>query len=205
MTAIATAPAAVTADHRAVLVLENRHTGERLEMRRVRIDGKDCLEMNGSLPPRGEGPPMHVHHAEAEEFHVVSGVLSAEADGKRVRLLPGESALFPPGSAHRWWNADDEPLMVRGFVIPERGLDRYLQAAFEVINASPAGRPSMFYMAHLAWRHRREQVTLVIPPVVQRVLFPLLIGIGTMLGKYRGTSWPGSPDRCRGLDSPPRG
>lgn len=147
MPATAVASSAPTTN---ILVLENRHTGERLEIRRVRIDREEWLELYGSLPPRGEGPPLHVHLSEAEEFHVVSGVLSAEVDGRRVRLVPGESAVFPPGSAHRWWNADDEPLVVRGFVIPERGTDRYLHAMFDIVNASPTGRPSLPCMAHLA-------------------------------------------------------
>ena len=203
MPATALSSSDVTTRESNVLVLENRHTGERLELRRARIDGQRCLELHGSLPPRGEGPPMHMHLTEAEEFHVVSGILSAEIDGRRLRIGPGESAVFPPGSAHRWWNADDEPLFVRGFVIPARGLDAYLHAAFDILNASPTGRPSLFFMAHLGWRYRRAQVTLAIPPLVQRVLFPVLVGVGTLLGKFRGSAWPGSPLRCRGLASSP--
>jgi hypothetical protein len=36
-------------------------------------------------------------------------------------------------------------------------LDRYLQAVFEVMNAGPEGRPSLFYIAHAALRHRDTQ------------------------------------------------
>jgi hypothetical protein len=38
-----------------------------------------------------------------------------------------------------------------------------------------------------------------IPPrLVQAVLFPLVILVGSILGKYRGTDWPGSPETCTG-------
>lgn len=64
--------------------------------------------------------------------------------------------------------------------------------------ATAANRPPMFYMAHALHRHRHTQLALVIPRPVQRVLFPIIIWLGSMLGKYRGTDWPGCPARCTG-------
>jgi len=69
-----------------------------------------------------------------------------------------------------------------------------------VLNAGPPGRPPLFYMAHLSWRHRRTQTVLFAPPWVQAVLVPTVVLIGTILGRYRGTAWPGCPDRC--IDAP---
>ena len=63
------------------LVLENRHTGERLTLRRVSKSGEVWLELNGSLPPHREGPPMHIHFAEDEEGFIQAGTLSAVIDG----------------------------------------------------------------------------------------------------------------------------
>src|SRR6476620_4835074 len=54
------------------ILLENRHTGERLTLKRVRRGDEVWLELKGSLPPHKEGPPMHVHFAEDEEGHVRS-------------------------------------------------------------------------------------------------------------------------------------
>ena len=81
---------------------------------------------------------------------------------------------------------------------PGIDLDRSLQAIFEVVNAGPSNRPSLFYLAHLSLRHRRTQSVLVMPPVVQAVLFRAVVAIGTLLGRYRGTDWPGCPARCTG-------
>jgi hypothetical protein len=77
-------------------------------------------------------------------------------------------------------------------------LDRYLQAAFEVLDAGAPNRPPIFYMAHVMYRHRRTQLTPFIPRAVQRVLLPIVVLVGTVLGKYRGTNWPGCPSRCTG-------
>lgn len=44
------------------LALENRHTGEKLEMTRVIRANQSCLAMRGLLPPHRQGPPLHVHY-----------------------------------------------------------------------------------------------------------------------------------------------
>lgn len=179
------------------LVLENRHTGEHLALRRVERNGEVWLELKGSLPPHREGPPLHVHRLEHEEGRVISGTLSAVVDGETVRVDAGGGAQFPPGSVHRWWNDGDETLVFEGLSGPLVDLDRYLQAVFDVLNAGRPGRPSLFYMAHVARRHRRTQAVLVGPRAVQAVLFPVVVAIGTVLGKYRGSDWPGCPQRLR--------
>jgi mannose-6-phosphate isomerase-like protein (cupin superfamily) len=177
-------------------VLENRHTGERLELRRVARRGQISLEIKGTLPPRREGPPLHVHYEEVEEGRVITGTLSALLDGRLLRVGPGEIVRFPARSAHRWWNDGDETLVVEGFTKPIVDLDLYLQAAFDVLNSGPAGRPPLFYIAHVAWRHRKTQAILFAPLWIQPVLLPLIVMVGTVLGRYRGTDWPGCPDRC---------
>jgi len=182
------------------LVLENRHSGERLALRRVMRDGVLSLELKGSLPPRNEGPPLHIHHVEIEEGQVIAGTLGAMLNGQRLRLTTGQRAQFPAGAPHRWWNDGDDTLFFEGYSAPLADLDRYLQAAFEVLNAGPRGRPPLFYMAHLSWRHRRTQTVLFAPPWMQAVLVPTVVLIGTILGRYRGTAWPGCPDRC--IDAP---
>ncbi|MGE5176541.1 MAG: cupin domain-containing protein [Hyphomicrobiales bacterium] len=180
------------------LLLENRHTGERLALRRVRRGDDVWLELKGSLPPRRSGPPLHIHYAEDEVGLIRSGVLSAVIDGRHVQVKPGESTSIPRGQAHRWWNDGNELLEFDGFARPAVDLDRYLQAIFEVMNAGPEDRPPLFYMAHAALRHRRTQAVVLMPGPIQAVLFRVIVAVGTVLGRYRGTDWPGSPERCTG-------
>jgi mannose-6-phosphate isomerase-like protein (cupin superfamily) len=180
------------------LVLEYRHTGERLALRRVRRGDEVWLELKGSLPPHREGPPLHVHFAEDEEGVVRSGRLSFVVDGRQGTAGPGEATSFPRGAAHRWWNDGDEPLEFEGYARPVVDLDRYLQAIFEVANAGPEGRLPLFYLAHVALRHRHTQSVLAVPRPVQAVLFRVVVVLGTLLGRYRGENWPGCPARCLG-------
>lgn len=180
------------------LRLVNRHTGEVLELVRRRHDGETLLDLRGTLPPRQEGPPRHIHHHEDEAGTVTAGTLSAEVGGQRIEAGPGQSLRLPRGVPHRWWNAGDAPLAFEGQVRPVVDLDRYLQAIFEVMNAGPKHRPPLFYLAHAALRHRRTQTVLITSRPLQAVLFRAAFVLGTLLGRYRGNAWPGCPTRCVG-------
>jgi mannose-6-phosphate isomerase-like protein (cupin superfamily) len=180
------------------LMIEYRHTGERLAMRRVKRGDEEWLELKGSIPAHRQGPPLHIHVAEDEEGVVKSGTLSAVLDGRRITAGPGAQLSLPRGSAHRWWNDGNEPLVFEGSVRPAVDFDRFLQATFEVLNAGPAGRPPLFYMAHLLLRHRHTQTVLFPPRPIQAVLFRVIVAVGTLLGRYRGDDWPGCPSRCVG-------
>ena len=181
------------------LKLENRHTGEILRMRRVRnAEGQIVLAIDGSLPARAQGPPVHLHFQEREEGRVKAGTLGARVGNEKIVVPAGGTAAFPAGVIHNWWNAGEDLLELSGRVIPAVDLDRYLQALFAVLNASASGRPSIFYLAHVLWRHRRTQAAMVPPRAIQRIVFPLVLLVGRILGKYRGDRWPGSPASCTG-------
>ena len=64
------------------LIIENRHNGERLAMRRVKRGDEVWLELKGSLPPHRQGPPLHIHVAEDEEGVVKFCMLSAVLNGR---------------------------------------------------------------------------------------------------------------------------
>jgi len=91
-------------------VLVNRHSGERLTLRRVKRDGEIWLEVIGTTPPKQPGPPMHVHLAEIEDVNVGRGILSAIVDGKQITLARASQRSFPPasriaggtGTTNRW-------------------------------------------------------------------------------------------------------
>jgi len=181
------------------LKLENRHTGEILRMRRVcDAEGQVVLTIDGSLPPGMNGPPFHAHFQEREEGLVTAGTLGARIGNEKIVVPVGGTAAFPAGVFHQWWNAGEDLLEISGRTIPAVDLDRYLQAIFAVLNAGPSGRPPFFYLAHVLWRHRHTQAVAMPPRAIQRVVFPLVLLVGRILGKYRTNSWPGSPESCTG-------
>lgn len=182
----------------AYLQIDNRHTGEWLRLRRVRERGVEILELEGGVPPHGEGPPEHVHVGQVEEGFVVSGVLTATVNGERITARAGESVALPADIPHRWWNEGTEPLIFKGRAVPAGNLDQFLQGIFAIVNASPKNRPSLFHLAHLLHRWRHAYRMMMMPVWVQRLLFPAVIAVGHVVGAYPKTGWPGAPDACTG-------
>ena len=181
------------------LTLSNRHTGEVLRLRKVRdATGQMILTIEGSLPPRMSGPPTHVHLHQREEVCVKAGTLGAHVGNESIVEPAGGTGVFPAGVVHSWWNAGEILLELSGQVIPAVDLDYFLQALFAVLNAGTSGRPSIFYLAHVLWRHRHTQAVMTPPVAIQRIIFPLVLLLGRILGKYRGTSWPGCPESGTG-------
>jgi len=181
------------------LTLENRHTGEILRMRRLHnAQGQIVLMIDGSLPAGADGPPLHVHILEHEEVIVKAGTLGAQVGSEKIIVPTGGTAILPKGIHHRWWNAGDDLLELSGNVVPAVDLDRYLQGVFAVLNASSNGRPSIFHFAHVLWRHRDTQLFSIPAPAIQRIVLPVLLFVGRILGKYGGSNWPGAPESCPG-------
>ncbi len=166
--------------------------------RRRDAEGRIVLHLDGTLPPKAEGPPLHVHFREQEEGVVKAGTLGAQLGTKTFTVPTGGGVVLPSGIPHRWWNAGDDLLEFSGHATPAVDLDRYLQGVFAVLNTSSSGRPPIFYLAHVLWRHRETQQLMLPPPAIQRVVFPVVLFIGSILGKYRGSDWPGSPESCPG-------
>lgn len=181
------------------LSIENRHTGETLRMRREHdASGQIILIIEGSLPPESNGPPPHIHFQGREEGEVQAGTLGARIGNQTLVVQAGGDAAFPAGVVHSWWNAGETLLEFNGRVVPAVDLDQFLQALFAVLNASATNRPSIFYLAHVLWRHRHTQAVVTPPLAVQRILFPVVLLIGRVLGKYNGQDWPGCPENCTG-------
>lgn len=144
----------------------------------------DRLEVESHARP-GAGPPMHVHHLQEEAMTVVSGKLGFQIVGEPPRYAgPGETVVFAPGVGHRWWNAGTTELSLTGWAKPPHNVEYFLSALFDSTKRSGRHRPGLFDAAFLLTRYRSEMGMLAIPAVVQKVAFPLLLAIGTLLGKY---------------------
>jgi mannose-6-phosphate isomerase-like protein (cupin superfamily) len=160
--------------------------GERLTfMRRVQGSPGDRLEVENLVKP-GSGPPMHVHHHQEEALTIQRGRVGYERLGEPPQFAEsGETVVFKPGEAHRFWNAGEEDLRCTGYIQPADNLEYFLTALYESQRENGGSRPDPFEAAFLARRFRSEFGMAVIPAVVQRLVFPVLVIVGRLLGKYR--------------------
>ena len=106
--------------------------GERLTfVRRVQDPAGDRLEVENLVKP-GSGPPMHVHNHQEEALTIRQGRLGYLRSGGQPRFAgPGETIVFEPGEAHKFWNAGGEDLLGTGYIRPADNVEYFLTAIFE--------------------------------------------------------------------------
>jgi quercetin dioxygenase-like cupin family protein len=171
--------------------------GERLTfVRRVPGPRGDRLEVENVVAP-GVGPVMHVHHRQTEALTVRRGRIGYQRPGQPARYAgPGETVAFAPGDAHRFWNAGDDDLHCAGYIEPADNIEYFLGAIFDSQKRSGSGRPDPFDAAFLATRYRSEFRIAAVPALVQRLAFPAVVAVGTLLGRYR--RYADAPEPVRG-------
>lgn len=64
------------------------------------------------------GPPLHVHENQHEVFHIISGQIEFELEGKRIQVSPGDSIAIPPGASHTFMNTGDGQAVIHFDLIP---------------------------------------------------------------------------------------
>jgi quercetin dioxygenase-like cupin family protein len=145
----------------------------------------DRLEGENVVSP-GAGPPMHVHFLQEEVLTVRQGRMGYQKLGESARYAgPGETVAFGPGEAHKFWNAGDGDLRCTGHIQPVHNVEYFLTEMFASMKGHGGGRPGLFDVAFLATRYRSEYAVLEIPSPVQRLVFPVLVFAGRLLGHYR--------------------
>ncbi len=180
------------------LVLESRHTGERIELRRRPAGAGDSLEIQGLLPAGRPSMSVHAHHGQTLRLHVRSGVLHALVGGRNLRIPAGETLEIPPGTPYRFWNEQNHDAAYEGEASPAGDLDRYLQAYSQVVNAGERNSPPLTYLARVQLRHADTQTVNLLWGPAQTLLFMGVALFGAMTGRYRGDDWPGADARCPG-------
>lgn len=161
-------------------------TGEELTFHSVvEEDGVSKMIVYNKVQP-GAGPVFHVHFKQDESLTVLKGRMGYQVDGKEEKFLQeGESVLFQRGQMHRFWNAGQDILECKGWVKPANSLDYFLTGLYASMDKAgkPEGDP--FDSAFLVNRYRTEYDVKAIPPFVKKVIFPITVFIGHLLGKYK--------------------
>lgn len=139
-----------------------------------------------ALVEPGAGPPMHVHYRQEEAFTVVQGRLGYQVAGQAPAFAEsGGTVVFPAGVAHRFWNAGEDQLHCTAYIKPAGNTEFFLTALFESQRQNGGRRPALLDVAYLTRRYRSEYAMVEIPPIVQRLVIPLLYLVGWGLGRYR--------------------
>ena len=160
--------------------------GERLTFLGVHEDERGpYVHVRNAVEP-GAGPPMHVHHRQDEGLTVEQGTIGYQRNGEEPRTAgPGETVVFRAGEVHRFWNAGEDDLVCDGWIGPPENIEYFLTKLFAAMRASGGKRPRLYDTAFLLTRYRSEFGMAEIPRPVQRVLFPVVLAVGRVLGWQR--------------------
>lgn len=159
--------------------------GERLTfLRRVPGVLGQRVEIESIATP-GAGSPMHTHLLQEECMTVRQGTIGYQrADGVEHFAGVGETVCFKPGDMHRYWNAGTDDLHCTGYIEPVDNIEFFLSEIFASQARSGGSRPELFDAAYLARRYRSEFVLAEIPAAVQTLIFPVVVAVGRLLGRY---------------------
>jgi uncharacterized cupin superfamily protein len=167
------------------VTIDNGH-GEWLTFlgREIR-DGIEYIQVENLVSP-GSGPPMHVHHQQIEQLHILEGKMGVEVMGEPSYFLnAGQSATFEAGVAHRFWNAGSTTLKCTGEIWPPNNIEYFLGEIFRSARENGGGRPASYDAAYLLSKYRSEFEMFGIPAFVKKVIFPILIFAGKLRGQER--------------------
>jgi N-acyl homoserine lactone hydrolase len=132
----------------------------------------------------GDGrPPQNVHRKQTESFLILSGRMGIEADGVVYETGAGESRSVPPGTAHTFWNAGDEPCVHDVKLEPALDMDHFFEGVVtleEQHRLPPHGRPDLLRIALLFGKH--DNLFAGVPRGVQRAVYALARSIAWATG-----------------------
>ncbi len=143
----------------------------------------------------GGGNPLHYHTKFTEEFTAVKGILGLQLGKKTIHLKPGESAMVPIYSHHRFFNNSNEPIIFRVKLTKgQPDFENFLKTMFGLVNDGKTITKNqvpknIFYMAVVfAWgdTHLTYPLFKVFSPIA-KLLYKTAVQRGTdkvLLEKY---------------------
>lgn len=82
------------------------------------------------------GPPPHRHERLHDMFYVLEGVLTVQLGEETHQLGPGTFVCVPPGVAHAFRNASDDPVRFLNFNTPS-GWEQYMRDLSAAAESGP--------------------------------------------------------------------
>jgi quercetin dioxygenase-like cupin family protein len=171
--------------------LENPVTGEVLVFHRtaVETDGEFVL-VETIVGPNASVAAAHVHPFQTERFEVLAGQVGLRIGDEELVARPGDVAVVPPGTPHRFWNAGEEEARFLCDVRPALGFESLIETMFTLAaegKTNRKGLPNPLQLAVIAQAHF-DTVRLPFPPVaLQRAALAVGAPLGRALG-YRETT-----------------
>lgn len=169
--------------------LENPVTGEVLVFHETSAQtGGELVRVETIVQPEGSVAAAHVHPAQTERFEVLDGTVGFRLGRRTVVAGPGDVAVVPAGTPHRFWNEGPGEARFVCEIRPALRFESLIETMFTLAaegKTDERGLPGPLQLAVVADAHF-DTVRLPFPPVpLQRAALAVGAPLGRMLG-YRG-------------------
>ena len=167
-------------------VVENPVIGDRVTFLQTtqETNGEYLLIQVELTPHGGVNNPLHYHLTFKEGFEVQDGQLHVDVDGETLILDAGDTAEAPIGSAHRFYNSSDEPVMFLMEIRPARQFEQGIRVAYGLARDGKTTRrsiPKNIWHAALLF-DISETYLRSIPVMLQKAIFGTLARIARWRG-----------------------
>jgi quercetin dioxygenase-like cupin family protein len=129
-----------------------------------------------------DGPPIHIHPEQDENFKVVSGQLEVYQVNKWITVKAGEEIFTPKNMAHTYRSRDKEDCIFEYRLTPDRNFSDMMRTFEKLINEGKlkgtSDIKSIIYLA-LSFKKYGSEVTSVNPP---QFVINIMAGLGNLLG-----------------------
>lgn len=169
--------------------VKHRVTGEQITFVETAKDTNgEYLLIEVTLPPYGEGPPLHYHDEFVEQFTIMEGTLTVTV-GEREHVLEANDTITAPiGTAHTFHNRHDQPVTFHVRLTPPSQFEESVRIHYGLMDdhlTNEQGVPkNVFHLILIL----KLQNTLIAGKSLraQRILFNTLIRIGKLFRMYHG-------------------
>jgi quercetin dioxygenase-like cupin family protein len=166
--------------------LENPVTGEAIVFHRTSDEtGGESLLIETIVRPHGFVAAAHVHPHQTERFEVLEGMIRLRVGEEEMLARPGDVAVVPPGTPHRFWNAGEADARFLCEIRPALRFESLIETMFTLASEGRTNRkglPNPLWLAVIAKAHF-DTVRLPFPPVpLQRAALALGAPLGKALG-----------------------
>lgn len=129
-----------------------------------------------------DGPPIHTHPEQEEQFTILKGELQVYHATKWITVKEGESIFTPKNMAHSYRSRHHDDCLFAYHLTPKRNFSEMLMS-FERLTAeqklnSTSDIKSLIYLA-LTFKKFSSEIKSVVPP---NFVITTLAGIGKMMG-----------------------
>lgn len=170
--------------------LENPVTGEVLVFHRTAAEtnGESVL-VETIVRPDGFVAAAHVHPYQAERFEVIDGLLGLRVGDQEMLAGPGDVAVVPSGTPHRFWNAGRTEARFLCEVRPALQFESLIETMFTLAaegKTNRKGMPNPFRLAVIARAHFDTVRLPQVPAWMQRAALAMGAAFGRAMG-YKPT------------------